>query len=172
MSSSDELQINSVTHTETFDSTILSTTVPVTVQVAVSYGATMEFTLLGRSYTFCVHKTGGRSTDCFIKSFHSYTKRNVPAFGEVGINATGGVVVNMSTTQKVAAVVQACKDIVICLDKIMSVYQGSVVDYALWYREKHPEFNDYSSLISLVTCHCIVHAGIMSPCIPCIVVKF
>ena len=72
----------------------------------------------------------------------------------------------MTTDQKIAAVFQACKDVVICLDRILSVHQSSVVAYARWYREEHPDDTDYSSLISSVTCQCIADVNLMSSRIP------
>ena len=159
-------------HTETFDGSVLTTAVPFTVRVAASQHATMDFTFLGKSYIFRVKTTGGKNTDRFVKSFHSHTPRDAATFGDIGKDAAGVRVVNMSTAQKIAAVVQACKDITVCLDKILCIHQGSVVDYALWYRVQHPEIDDYSSLITLTTCHCIVGADFMSPDIQRRLVKF
>lgn len=167
-----ESQIDSTAYAESFTSTVLSTAVEFEVQVRVSFSATMDFTFLGRSYTFRIWRTGGRSNDKFIKGFHSYTPRDNTAFGSVGADASGAIVVRMSTDQKTRAVLQACKDIAACLDKILTVHMTSVMDYALWYREEHPEDNDYSSLISLITCHCIVHAEFMSSRVPRHIVKF
>jgi hypothetical protein len=167
-----DTQIDSTVYTESFTSTVISTAVEFSVQVKASFGATIDFTFLGRSYTFRVWRTGGRSNDKFIKGFHSYTPRDTVTFGSVGADASGALVVRMSTDQKTAAVVHACKDIATCLDKIMTVHMTSVMDYALWYREEHPEDNDYSSLISLITCHCIVHAEFMSSRVPRQIVKF
>lgn len=167
-----ESQIDATIYSEMCTSTVLTAAVEFNVEVKGSFGATMDFTFLGRSYTFRVWRTGGRSNDKFIKGFHSYAPRDNATFGSVGADASGALVVRMSTDQKTSAVMQACKDIAACLDKILTVHMTSVMDYALWYREEHPEDNDYSSLISLITCHCIVHAEFMSSRIPRQIVKF
>eukprot|EP00955_Chlamydomonas_euryale_P034246 349732-Chlamydomonas_euryale.AAC.1 len=172
MDDENDTQIDSTLYTESFTSIVLSTPVEFNVQVRVSFGASIDFTFLGRSYTFRVWRTGGRSNDKFIKGFHSYMPRDTEVFGSIGSDASGALVVRMSTDQKTAAVVHACKDIAACLDKILTVHMTSVMDYALWYREEHPEDNDYSSLISLITCHCIVHAEFMSSRVPRQIVKF
>lgn len=48
------------------------------------------------------------------------------------------------------------------LRKILDKYQSSVMDYAFWYRENYPGDKDYSSYITLRTCHCIVHSQFFS----------
>jgi hypothetical protein len=69
----------------------------------------------------------------------------------------------MEDEHRVAAVVQACKDVIHTLDRILAAYERSVLDYACWYREKHPETDTYSQLITLVCCHCIVHSDFLAP---------
>ena len=36
------------------------------------------------------------------------------------------------------------------------------LDYVCWHREKHPETDTYAQLITLVCCHCIVHADFLA----------
>ena len=75
--------------------------------------------------------------------------------------------------QKVNAVLQAVKDIFACLDKICVKYQRSVLDYALWYREKHrPATCSYSHFITLVTCHCLARVDFLAPNIAWDLVQF
>lgn len=156
---------NPIFYTESFTSTVCSTTIEFDVKVSASFCASMEFTFGGRSYNFrgvwLGHTEIGRKNK-LLKGFHSYMPRDAAAFGDVVNDASGAYVVRMSTDQKIRVLVQVCKDIVACLDKILTEHMSSVVDYALWYRKYHPGDDDYSSLISLMTCNCIVNADFMS----------
>ena len=50
-----------------------------------------------------------------------------------------------------------------CLDKIGTHHQRSVLDYAVWYRDKHLGRATYSEFITLVTCECVVGAEFVVP---------
>jgi hypothetical protein len=78
----------------------------------------------------------------------------------------------LTRVQKEAIVLQACKDVMACLDQIADVYQTDLMAYSLWYREAHTEEDDYSSYITRKTCHFVVHAQIWAPKLPRVVIKF
>ena len=64
-------------------------------------------------------------------------------------------------------------DIMRHLDQIFTAHKRSVLDYAVWYREKkHKDADTYAHFIQLVTCHCIVHADFLAPGITYDVVPF
>jgi hypothetical protein len=66
-------------------------------------------------------------------------------------------------SQRIAIVLQACTDILACLDKIMSFYACKAMEYALWYRAtQHVDFTSYSSFITMTTCDCIVNSNFWS----------
>lgn len=67
---------------------------------------------------------------------------------------------------------QAVVDIMCHLDQIFRANKRSVLDYAVWYREKHKDADTYAQLIQLVTCHCIVHADFLAPGVTYDIVPF
>ena len=158
-----DMEEDPTVYTESFTIRLCSTAVEFDVKVSVSLHASMEFTFGGRSYNFrgvWIGHTGNRRKNKLVKGFHSYMPRDATAFGDV-VDDASGFVMRMSTDQKIRVLVQVCKDIVACLDKILTEHMSSVVDYALWYRKYHPHDDDYSSLISLMTCNCIVNTDFM-----------
>jgi hypothetical protein len=166
------MQIHKVSQQHQFNSTVLGCQVSVEVSIKNSYEASMDFSLFGRTYTFNVWTWRSRRIDKFVKLFHSHEVRDEEAFGSIHTEAGGVQNVRMTTPQKYAAVIHGCKDILTCLNKILNAYQRSVMDYAMWYRENHVEETDYSSYITLATCHCIVHSELFSPQVPFTLVKF
>jgi hypothetical protein len=76
-----ESQIDSTAYAESFTSTVLSTAVEFEVQVRVSFSATMDFTFLGRSYTFLTPQpisSGNSSPRSFIARLTNFGAK--PAF--------------------------------------------------------------------------------------------
>ena len=49
------------------------------------------------------------------------------------------------------------------VDRIWRKNKRSILDYAVYYREKYPQTETYAQYMSLVTCHCIVQADFLSP---------
>ena len=68
--------------------------------------------------------------------------------------------------------VQAVCDIMAHMDRIWRKYKRSVLDYAVFFRERHQAADTYEEYMSLVTCHCIVHADFLSPDVAWEVVPF
>ena len=46
---------------------------------------------------------------------------------------------------------QAAKDVMITLGKILKIYERAVLEYAIWYRQNHMGSQTYSEYIT--TCH-------------------
>ncbi|PNG99856.1 hypothetical protein TSOC_014353 [Tetrabaena socialis] len=164
--------IHSITRRETFETTLLGSSISVSFSMKMTYEAILDFSWGGRSYTFNIWHWKSGNIDKFIKLVHQYAERDQDTYGLITMAAQGVQVVNMDTTQKGNAVLQGCKDIMICLDKIITTYQSSIMDYAMWYREAHTEQEDYSSYITRRTCHCVVHSELLSPLVPRLLVKF
>ena len=77
----------------------------------------------------------------------------------------------MTTVQEENAVLRACEDLMMCLDKIFKQHPGSVFEYAFWYNDAHDEGDDYGSYITSRTCYGIVQSRLFSK-EPTEVVKF
>lgn len=98
-----------------------------------------------------------------MKKFHDHMYRDATEFGTVVEDDDGVLEINVTTEQKIATVMHAAQDVISYLDQILRVHNRNVVDYAIWYIEKHPEEETYSQLIMLLTCHCIVQSEFLAP---------
>jgi hypothetical protein len=120
-------------HTEIFHASLFGTIVPVELRIASTYLAVMDFTLQGSTYTFSIDKWRSRSLNAFLQRFHSHgeTPRDAEVFGRISVDGEGASSVHMNVSHKMNTVVQASKDVLICLDKIVKHYQRAVLDYAV-----------------------------------------
>ena len=138
---------------------------PSTVHVRIqnNYKASLDFGLHGSTYTFNITRWMGGGMSNFLTMFHAHAVRDPVRFGTVVIGGDGTPTLNVDMTQKLAAVQQACSDILACLTKLTDIHKRAILDYAVWYREKHKEETTYSEFITLLTCHNIVHSDFMAP---------
>ena len=157
------LQIHSVAREDVFDTDLTATKVSVKFSMKLSYEASMDFTWCGRTYTFNVTAWKSGGIDKFVKLFHQHAVRDTALFGSITVGVDGLPLISMDSVQKGNAVLQGCRDVMLCLGQILGPCQSSIMDYAMWYRENHKEDMDYSSYITLRTCHCIVHSELLSP---------
>ena len=149
-----------------FKTTLLGSPIRVDVEVSKSWRTVVDFSLLGVAYTFSIDAWRSKRFTPFVQLFHDRTNGQIRDPGEYGRIATddeGLVNVEMTHQQKLKCVLAATRDVMACLDKIGTHHQRSVLDYAVWYRDKHPERTTYSELITLTTCHCIVHTDFLAP---------
>jgi len=137
----------------------------VDVQVEINNITTCNFFYLRHNYTFRITKWSGGGYWSFMEKFlpvYAIDAASRLKYGEVQRDpATGNEQMVQDQDQRVECLMQATKDIFDCLNDIIVKHQRSVVDYALWYREKQRDDDTYSHLITLVTCHCIVHSDFM-----------
>ena len=136
---------------------------PVTVDISLkaSYRADINFNFLARPYTFVVTKWRANAQARFYQLFHAHSSRDPAMFGTVGVDG----IPNMTGPQKIEAIMQAIVDIFITINAILVKHQRGVLDYAIWYRERAGDADTYSKYITLVACHCIVHANLLVPTI-------
>jgi hypothetical protein len=78
----------------------------------------------------------------------------------------------MTRNQKIRMVRQACEDLMQCLDLLVQKYARSILDYAVWYREKHTESDTYCEYITLVCAHSIAHTKFLAPNVRWELVRF
>lgn len=137
------------------------------------YSVSLEFMLHGKPYSFSFTKWKGAIDQAkFLSSFFRSRERDAEQYGIASVDSNGLPVFTMTEEQRVAAVVQASRDVITTLDMIVHEFVRSVLDYAVWYREKHPESNTYGELITLVCCHSIVHSDFMAPNITYPLIQF
>ena len=137
-----------------------------------NYITSIDFSLFSMPYTLNVTDWGSRGLVKFVDLFHTHTPRDVTTFGEIVVSSEGAADVRMNVQQKGNAVLQASKDIMACLDKIGHHYRRSVLDYAVWYQERHAEEDTYCQYITRRTCHCIVHSDFTAPDVSWDLVQF
>jgi hypothetical protein len=134
---------------------------PTTVFISLNdatYASQIDFTYMRRSYHFYVTKWSGRGLQNFLVHFFNAAPRDPKVFGvmdEFGEYKSGADL-------KRNCVAEGCRDIIRCLEKILVVQQGAIIDYAIWYRERVGEPRNYSQYITKLTCHCIVHEQFMA----------
>jgi len=151
---SDRVQLNS----QTLHVTLIGNQVEVEVQIQATYLTILNFTFLTHPYTFQISKWRARGQAKFYTLFHEKV-RNQNEFGCILDDGS----VQKTQQQKINTVIQAVREFFHCLDQILRAHQRSVIDYAVWYRERPMADENYSTYITLLVCHCIVHTNFMYP---------
>ena len=147
-----------------FFSSLLGSDIEFRYTVHQDWSASIGFTLFGKLYSFsCTRWKGVAAQTKFLGLFFRARERDSEVHGAVNVGENDLLNFNINDEQRVAIIVQACRDVITTLHMILQNFERSVLDYAVWYREKHPETNTYGELITLVCCHCIVHTDFMSP---------
>lgn len=159
-------------HRGSFTASLLGCATDVDVRIANTYRTSADFNVLGATYTFTFDKWRSRQMTPFLQRFHAHVPRDVATFGRITENDEGVPAVCMDLTHKIAAVTQAVKDVMTCLDQIGREHKRSMLEYAVWYREKHGEENTYSEFVIRLTCHCIVHSDFLAPNVTWQLVQF
>ena len=136
------------------------------------YAVSLEFTMRGKPYSFNLIRWKQKGQSKFLPLFHEHSGRVLEEFGQIIYTDDMMPVFQMTEDQHVAAVLQATKDVLTTLDKIVQHYERSVLDYCVWYRENHQETGTYSELITLMCCHCVVHSNFLAPNISYEIIKF
>jgi hypothetical protein len=165
-------EMNSILRTTTTTTTIMGVVIEVKLTIMGTYAATFDFTMHGSPYTFLITKWSGRGFAKFGTLFFKASERDPNKFGLFSEAPDGTVSFSMDTAQKLNMIEQGVKDILACVDKIGCHYQRSVLDYAVWYREKHPEVDSYEQYITRAACCAIVHVDFLAPNINWDVVLF
>jgi hypothetical protein len=158
--------------TITITTTIMGLKIDVKLTIWDNYLTSFDFTILGSPYTFVITKWSGRGFAKFGTLFFNASERDTQQFGTFGQSSDGTVHFSMDAEQKLNMIKQGVKDILTCIDKICCHYQQSVLDYAVWYNEKHPEMDSYEQYITRVTCRAIAQVEFLAPNVNWDVVRF
>lgn len=145
----------------------------VSISIDNSLKTSLDFSLHGKLYQFIVTQWSARGFSNFYYAFHKHEQRNTHVFGGFSETAEGFVAETPVTREhKIHVIMQACRDIITCLNKIFSVHGRGILDYAVWYRETHKDKETYSQIITLITCHSIVHSNLLAPLVRWELVQF
>jgi hypothetical protein len=159
-------------HKDNFAVELLGVPVKVDVTIAQTWRTGIDFNLMGTTYDFTVDKWRAQQFTPFLLLFHAHKPRDKDLYGSISQNEEGVVAPLVSREQKIRTVMHASKDVMLCLHQIATRYQRSVLDYAVWYREKRREEGTYAELVTRITCHCIVHMDFLAPNVSWDVVQF
>lgn len=150
-------EMNSVLRRVKFCTRVGGAPTEIDVTVQGTYAATIDFTYCGHPYTFNITKWRSSQLKSFLLLFHRHCERDMQHFG-CTVETADDTNLMMDIDQKVNAVIHACKDIIAYLSDVIHEQSRAVLDYGVWYREKHAKQDTYAEYIMLVTCHCIVHS--------------
>jgi hypothetical protein len=154
-----------VARSSVFAATILGGDVPVSLTIRASFEASFDFSMNGVPYSLTVTSWSRRGFAKFASLFFAHKERDASEFGTLVEDADGTPVFRMTTAQKLNVITHGVKDIMRCIDAIASRHPRSVLDYAVWYCEKHPAADTYVDFITLHACHCMVNADFLAPII-------
>lgn len=146
-----------------FHSTILDTTVVVNYTIQATFQASLNFTLHGTAHSFFVTRWSRKGFNKFATTFFEYKPRDVGTFGAMEQDELGAPKWDLTTNNKVAIIEQGLKDIMRCLNLIVTKYKRSVIDYAVWFRERNDNYEKYDLYITQLACHLIVHTDFLAP---------
>ncbi|PNH10482.1 hypothetical protein TSOC_002812 [Tetrabaena socialis] len=155
--------MDAILRATSFNATVLGVVVEVKLTIWATYAASFDFTMHGSPYTFVITKWSGRGFAAFGTLCFNASARDPHQFGTSSEAADGTVSFSMDKTQKLNMVEQGVKDILTCIDKIGCHYQRSVLDYAVWYHEKHLEVETYEQYITWAAC-CAMAAAQPAAC--------
>ena len=142
------------------------------IRVENTYKTTIDFSVRERTYTFVITRWQSAGFSNFFQMFHAHQPREASVFGRVDFDDEDMPAFYASVEHKTHAVIRASEDIMRCLNLILSTHGRGVLDYAVWYREKHASYETYGKLITTLTCHCIVHADFLAPSVQWCLVEF
>lgn len=160
------MHMHTVLRSSAFEASIQGMRVDVKLTIWDTCETTFDFTLLGRPYTFVITKWSGRGFARFAALFFDSSEeraRDPSRFGALSQPDGGTACFDMDTEQKLNVIEQGVRDVIACVDQICGRCRRSVLDYAAWYIERHPELDSYSQYITWVACTAIAYVDFMAP---------
>jgi hypothetical protein len=164
--------VDAILHSTCFSAVIMGVEVEVKLTIWDTFEATFDFSMQGSPYTFVIRKWSRQGFAKFATLFFSAAPRDAMIYGSFSEATDGHVNFSMDTAQKINIIEQGVKDILICIDKIGCHYQRCILDYAVWYRENHPETETYEQYVTRVACCAMVNAEFLAPNINWEIVRF
>jgi hypothetical protein len=164
-----------IVHKTSFPSYIAGEKVNADLYIFDTHEADIKFTLSRKKYTFKLFKWNTRGMTEFLKLFFGYTNREGHIFGNFNPITDEINDFNMTTEQKINAIVQAAGDVMSCVDLITTKCKLSVLDYAVWYKYEYAndyKICNYEDYITDMACECIIQCHFLAPCTSFEVVRF
>jgi hypothetical protein len=152
-------------HYYSFTETILSSSANINLTVFGNLRIEMVFTWERTSYNFIITKWMGVKFQTSARAFLQHTNRDSSKFGS--FKEDGAVAI--TTRQRRELLIQFCFDFVSTIKMIISNYPSSLLDYAVWYRDKRPRDpcrSDYTELVTVTACECLINAGLGGKLLP------
>eukprot|EP00835_Amoeboradix_gromovi_P003764 NODE_261_length_12589_cov_0.423139.p6 type:complete len:175 gc:universal NODE_261_length_12589_cov_0.423139:7187-7711(+) len=158
----DKTMSTQIMDTFTFRATIMDSNITVHVNLFNNYRVVMDFNWLNTLYNFDVNSWSGRGLTTLVTFFLNHSPRDPNVFGSISpVDGT----ISVTGQQKKDIILQACKDIFHVIDQVVEKHGRSLLDYAVWYRDKRANYNpsDYAQYITREACNCIVHGELLAP---------
>lgn len=168
--------MDTVSRSTKFTATVAGHRINVDLTIYTSYKASFDFTLCGTPYSFTVVDWSRRGFTKFATMFFNHMARDAEEFGtyEVTEDPMSNITTmfNMTTPQKLNIITKGVKDIMSCVDTIVTKQQRSVLDYAVRYNDIHHTCETYVDFITVRACECIMHSHFLAPNIIWDMVRF
>ena len=147
----------------TFNADIGGVVTAVDYTISYNNAAEAHFNYLGNDYNFKITRWQQKAFSAFRGKFH-LVYQDTSKYGSSEYDDFWDVVSSDSTAeQNKRIVLQAVKDVFLHLNSILVQQPRSILDYAVWYREKYgTDITTYSKYIQLVTVNCIVHSDFLA----------
>eukprot|EP00798_Chlamydomonas_sp_ICE-L_P012977 gene12977-biopygen3906 len=128
-----------------------------------THEATMEFTLFGAAYTFTVTRWSRKGLSSFLLLFFAYKCREAADFGSLTVDDNGASYLQYDHCPEGQCCDPRCQGCHGMRRRDWYSAPASVLDYAVWYREKHTCWDTYENYITMLACNCIVHTDFLAP---------
>jgi len=148
--------------------TISEVCLTATLDVRVDLRCGVAFAFMGRHFQFIINEVGAAAFQSMWDRFHMFYQvgQNQCGLSEADFSDTFGLGSSASTReQRVAVVVQTVKDVLSCVDRIISVHAGASMGYSVWhlYIFDAPGPLDYGRFVAKIAARIIFENHIMFP---------
>lgn len=140
---------------------ILGSTAKASVSVKQNWYVEIDYHWLDTTYSFIITRWMSNSQAESLRLFFKDTTRDIDKYGSVDME-TGNL--KVTAQQKRNIIQKCCEDLLKTLELIITHHRKSLLDYAVWYRDKRPtgkSRNTYGEFITVMACDCIIHGDIL-----------
>ena len=179
--------ITKIIHTEILLCYLLGQKTSIYIIIDDSYKTEIRFMCNQQFYTFEITDWMANNIDDLIEKFHLYCQRDKIRYGTFTVKEFSGKIFfhqentedPLTCEQKINCIIQSCKDIIRCLNKLAEYHYQSLLEYAVIYNNKlwnktlsQYEKKCYSKFITTICCSCIIKSNFVCPNIDFKVVEF
>ena len=146
-----------------FHTTLCDNRIPVKLVINSNFIASFDFCLIHTPYSLSMTSWGQRGFARFATLFFNHKARDAVEFGEYEESDEGNSIYSSTQIQKLNIITQGVKDIMCCIDQIATNRGDSILDYAVWYKDRHFGTFTYVDFITLHACECMIQAQFLAP---------